>query len=206
MLPANNSSEYGELLDAAAKIEGLDVGLALGRLGGMREVLENAMRQVCRSINERLENMERGLTAGDLQGFGIDAHSLKAAFANIGADGYSGHAARLEFAAASGNILLCNELFHDFAKNSSSFAAKLRAVLIKAPIADKPKGDYAVISSIVSRTIACLVSFDAADALASINELTAFTFDINTDSILADAKEAIDAFDYDTAIHILSQL
>lgn len=169
----------------------------------MRDVLEASLKQVASSIDEHIRKMDTCLSHRDLHGFSIEAHGLKGALANIGAMHNSELSAELEIASKAENIPLCEKKFASFTGRMESFALELRAVFSEAENKIKQQGDKEFLTLKTNNVIENLDNFEAADALRCLNELDSFTFGDEIDAMLSDARNLIEAFDYDKAATLL---
>lgn len=197
---------YSEVLASAAKIDGLNIELALGRMGGMQETLEKSLRQTAFAIESRLEKMNAFLSDGKLHDFVIIAHGMKSMFANIGASRNSELAAELETASKAEDAQLCAEKFPEFADISASFAKKLQAIFPESPVESKPKGDSEALARGIGEVIGCLDNFEVGDAIKLITGLDEFTYGADTDALLREAKSRIESFNYEKSVQILKSI
>jgi HPt (histidine-containing phosphotransfer) domain-containing protein len=79
----------------ALKIEGLDTGLGLKRIGGSMKDYLDVLEIYCRDVESALPVLE-DISAENIENFVIRVHALKAASANVGAAALSNEAAVLE--------------------------------------------------------------------------------------------------------------
>ena len=194
---------YSETLLAASKVDGIDIELALSRIGGLHKILEKSIRQTALMLDEKLKNMDACLAKGDLTGFAMDAHGLKGVLANIGAMKHAESAAALEIGAKAENTSLCMERFTTFASVMTEFAAGLKKCFPEAEPRERSPGDRGVLTERVLKAIDSLERFEAAEALESLKELAGFTFGTGTDDALDKAIRAAERFSYDEAIELL---
>jgi HPt (histidine-containing phosphotransfer) domain-containing protein len=109
-------------------IEGVDVGLGLTRFGGKVENYLKALTLFAKDLEARLGQLELG-PGDDLQAFRREAHSIKSASANIGADGISKEAAFLEGAANDSDNFTVHARCESFRKSLKNLALNIRVAL-----------------------------------------------------------------------------
>lgn len=203
---APKPSRYSAVLAAASDIEGLDINLALSRISGMQDILEESIKLLAHALGERLTRMESLLANGEMRGFTIEINGLKGSFANIGATQNSEFATELELAARAGNILLCEQKFAVFKETMTDFAEQLKSIFPKTESGSKVRGDNELLKRNTREAIDCLTRFEAKEASKLLRETAAYTFDEKTDAALSDAISQIELFKYKNAIAELMEI
>lgn len=85
---------------------GWDREFALEQAGGDTALLEELLGLLCQSARDDLTKIEAGLRAGDAEGVGGAAHSIKGASASLGVEGLRLAAYDIEKKAREGQLAL----------------------------------------------------------------------------------------------------
>ncbi len=89
----------------------LNLALALDRVGGDRELLEEVAQLFLDDYPNSVAEIEQALAAGDARGVERGAHTLKGAVSNFGADSVVETALALEMAGRAGDLTTAPEQF-----------------------------------------------------------------------------------------------
>ncbi len=90
-------------LNQVARINGVDVALALERLGGMQKMYEKVLGLFTKGLKKDMSELQAFLIGGDINNFAIKVHGVKGALRNLGIDGIAALAEKLEFLAKDGD-------------------------------------------------------------------------------------------------------
>jgi signal transduction histidine kinase/CheY-like chemotaxis protein len=83
---------------------GIDTGKGIANCGGEEEFYRSILLEYLNSSYEKKKKLEDFLKAGDMEGYGIQVHSLKSTSATIGATALSEKALELEHLAKEGKL------------------------------------------------------------------------------------------------------
>ncbi len=83
---------------------GIDTGKGIANCGGEEEFYSSILLEYLNSSYEKKKKLEDFLKAGDMEGYGIQVHSLKSTSATIGATALSEKALELEHLAKEGKL------------------------------------------------------------------------------------------------------
>ena len=83
---------------------GIDTGKGISNCGGEEEFYRSILLEYLNSSYEKKKKLEDFLKAGDMEGYGIQVHSLKSTSATIGASALSEKALELEHLAKEGKL------------------------------------------------------------------------------------------------------
>ena len=100
---SQDASSGSQGIDHLSKC-GIDVKKGISNCGGEEEFYRSILLEYLNSSVEKKENLERFLKEGDMEGYGINVHSLKSTSATIGAMTLSEKALELEHMAKEGRI------------------------------------------------------------------------------------------------------
>ncbi len=99
--PQENRAGGSRGLEYLAKC-GIDIGKGISNCGGEEEFYRSILLEYLNSSYEKKKKLEDFLRAGDMEGYGIQVHSLKSTSATIGATALSEKALELERLAKEG--------------------------------------------------------------------------------------------------------
>jgi signal transduction histidine kinase/HPt (histidine-containing phosphotransfer) domain-containing protein len=114
----------GAILSAPSvnEIEGVDIRLGLGRMGGSVEAYKKALGTFCRDVESCLS----GLNEGDIAALTLNAHSLKGISAQIGALKLSEEAAFLEQAGKTRDLQTIRENLESLRDGFMGLTSRIR--------------------------------------------------------------------------------
>jgi HPt (histidine-containing phosphotransfer) domain-containing protein len=114
----------------AAQPEGiLNLAVALDRMGGDRELLEEVIRIFLATAPELLGRVRQAVTSRDCVAAERAAHALKGSVANFGAEAAYAAALRLESMAKSGDLGGCEEILGAVEAEMERLRAELAALV-----------------------------------------------------------------------------
>ncbi|MCL2077365.1 MAG: ATP-binding protein [Oscillospiraceae bacterium] len=212
--------DYTEALKAAEEIDGLNVRLALRRVGGGMRELETSLKLLCRHIPKSLVIFERCLADitdfGDLTednrlwDFAAEAHGMKSALAINGLEELSELAKELEFLAKNDQVdssdLICREKLPNFSRKLNDLGARLNEVFPQTAESAgiiKKQGDRSLLAELIEKLTDDVERFDRTSALAETDRAIGFTFGEETDKLFDAIKYDLEDYDYDSAMEKL---
>ncbi|MBP5762886.1 MAG: response regulator [Lachnospiraceae bacterium] len=101
--PEGNKAGGSRGLEYLSKC-GIDIGKGISNCGGEEEFYRSILLEYLNSSYEKKKKLEDFLKAGDMEGYGIQVHSLKSTSATIGASALSEKALELEHLAKEGKL------------------------------------------------------------------------------------------------------
>jgi CheY-like chemotaxis protein/HPt (histidine-containing phosphotransfer) domain-containing protein len=197
-----------EFWNQIGQVKDLSVSTGLDRVSGRRDIYQKSLELTIKEIAKCDKNLNKFLSAGDLENFSIEVHGMKGSLANIGAMELSAAALELETAADRADSAFCTE-------NLAPFLDALKA--LGAGIAEAFGAQQSVTAGAVEIPPELLpvfenllASFKAMDFLAideGMERLNAF----NVDSpLLKDEiekiKDAVVVMDYEGATETIQKL
>jgi signal transduction histidine kinase/HPt (histidine-containing phosphotransfer) domain-containing protein/ActR/RegA family two-component response regulator len=128
------SEDFGSL-----RIEGIDVGLGVGRIGGSMKNYREALEIYCRDVESAFPVL--GNVSGEnIEDFTIRVHALKTASANVGAVAVSNAAAFLEEAGKTGDLRAIREKTDIFRERLAGLLSGIREAVSSAKGAREAEG------------------------------------------------------------------
>ncbi|TFG62423.1 MAG: response regulator, partial [Spirochaetales bacterium] len=121
----DTAQEGGEL----PEIPGINTGTALKRLMHNRKLLKSLLKDFKQDYGSAAETLRNLLGSGDLAGLEREAHSLKSVAGNVGAEGVSAAAAKLESAAREGKTSGLSPLIEDLGDRLAAVADAIGLML-----------------------------------------------------------------------------
>ncbi|MBY0507797.1 MAG: Hpt domain-containing protein [Bryobacteraceae bacterium] len=106
----------------------LNLALALDRVGGDQELLEEVAQLFLEDYPNSIAEIEQALANGDPRGVERGAHSLKGAVSNFGADSVVETALALELAGRQGDLSTAPEQFIRLNERLSALHEELAAI------------------------------------------------------------------------------
>jgi signal transduction histidine kinase/CheY-like chemotaxis protein len=114
------------------RIEGVDVARGLMLTGGSPEQYREILSIFCRDTDSRLPILAKIPNEEELPLFVTQIHAMKSASANVGADGISREARRLEDAGRNGDMAFIRQRLPEFHKSLTQLTENIRAALAAA--------------------------------------------------------------------------
>jgi len=113
----DEDEDTGDFWGLINNIEGLSPQKGLDLIGGRQDLYEKMLKVVTKEIEKCNNNLNEFISAGDMNNFAIEVHSMKSSLANIGANELSDVALDLETAAIKYNRSFCTEKLPSFLKD-----------------------------------------------------------------------------------------
>jgi HPt (histidine-containing phosphotransfer) domain-containing protein len=113
----------------AARIEGLNVEAGIAHMEGMKDLYIEVLSTFCEDGLERVNRMKKCLADGSYELYNTNVHALKSMCANIGADGLSKLAKRLEEAGRRKDLSFVKKNTPDFTSSMETLVGKISAVM-----------------------------------------------------------------------------
>lgn len=183
----------------------LDVDLALERVGGRAEALEETLKILVRRLPEVCDRLVEFLSDKDLHGFGIEVHGLKGSLRNIGAMEFSDLAETLEVSAKNKDVVFCCEKFPALAGKLDNLIKALKAVLETGENRNIPteRGEIESLRAGLRMIKSLLGEFERDDALEIIEEFNRYKYDDNLTRLLEDIRRYAEEFEFARAIDLI---
>jgi HPt (histidine-containing phosphotransfer) domain-containing protein len=201
------------LISALDKIEGLNTAAALETMGGLTEVYEKTVRMFARLTPETIEKMNGELAASDMKAYAIDIHGMKGSLRNIGSFDLGDIAYKLEMTAKSGDEAYCKANYPDFRELLTAFHGKIADTIADfdakaAPggTQGKQAGEKPFLLENLEKAAAAADGFDANEANTFMKKIAEFTYGGEIDILIDDIIKALEKFDCDSAMPIMSKL
>jgi HPt (histidine-containing phosphotransfer) domain-containing protein len=200
------------VLDELRRIKGLSVETGLRRVSNIEDMYLEMVSLFVRKLPGDTVKLVDLLDSGDIKGFSILVHSMKAALATIGATSASEKAGELEIAAKEGTTEFCKKNFPEFFSVLKKLEADLKTVIETAfphknkAVDMRKKGDPSHLAEFVNKAMAAAMDFDSDACAVAINGMLAYDFGHEIDSLLENIEEALMDFDFDTITECLEKM
>ncbi len=207
--PKNKTTEDGDgikssILQEISTTSTLSVRDALAQIGGSEETYLIILRTFSGNIERRVRSLLEYLAAGDWRGYQIEVHSQKSALSNIGEKALSEQARKLELAIFESNTDYVHETTAAYVEKMLALHRTLRdALQEEAPEANKPAAtdaDRIALRGHFHDLLVLLESLENEATMEKLNQILAFDYGPEINSRLQIIAEAVELFDYDTAI------
>ncbi len=185
----------------AAVAPEIDIEVALRRIGGDEEGLEQTVRVFARRLPRVRQRLQRFLAKGDIKAFSIEAHGAKGSLNNIGAAGIAKLAETLERSAKAGDLESCEENMPLLLQRLSEVAEKLMSIDTEDTdaFAQKKPGDKTKLLEALKAAHGFLDAFESDLALGEIEAATGYSYGEELDGVLDRAASLTREFDYEEA-------
>jgi signal transduction histidine kinase/CheY-like chemotaxis protein/HPt (histidine-containing phosphotransfer) domain-containing protein len=205
-LAEGNSGEGGaKWLEELRYIEGLDIEDALTHVGNMTNYLE-VLKQFCVEMGSHIAGVRLALDEADWAAYALGVHSVKGAFATIGAKSIADWAKTLELAAKAGDTALCQEQTAEFCDAMSALRERLRDILPsdeRAPVgsdaAPVPVVDAVFMKEKLEALYIACYNFKSDDAEAIMNTLNQVSFKERWYASLSRIRQLVGGYEYEAA-------
>jgi CheY-like chemotaxis protein len=127
-IEAAGPAEKENFLTALARIEEIDIGLGMSRIGGMEDIYQITVELFYNNVMPECDTMSVLLDNGDIEAFAINVHAMKSMLSTIGAMGLSEAALALELAAKRGETEYCLTNYPVLLENLLSLHKRLATI------------------------------------------------------------------------------
>gem|GEM_PF-3111423 len=203
-LPASAAEEAGPL-SLLKQVDGLDVDSALDAMGGLEDVYMDTVKLTARLLPDRVGKMDRFINT-DWKAFSIEVHGLKSVLKNIGATALGSMAAQLERAAAEDNLPYCTEFYPAFSTGLMELRHGLAEAMQAETAEPKKTADPSALIPVIAEAKAAAEAFDRDAALEILTPCAEYTYGEETDGILREIMNALEAFQCEQALANLIKL
>jgi len=189
------------------KIDEINTGIGLNHVSGMENMYSETLEAFTKEMSSNCTAMSTSLAYGEMQSFSISVHAMKSMLSTIGAMNLSEAAAKLETAAKKKDIEYCMTRFPVFNEKLLALNERLSVIFRKKEIEPKKKsGDAAFLYDNIKKALLAATDFDGDAGLKAINDLLAYDFGGENNTLLESAAEAFRGFNYDAARDFLNKL
>ncbi|MDR3200111.1 MAG: HAMP domain-containing protein [Spirochaetales bacterium] len=210
--PEEANSPHGDIypenrvVQGARGIKELNVDKGLLLIGGAEEQYADLLRISAKVFAEGTRKM-RALVGNDIPGFAIEAHGMKGALYNIGADDLGDRAKKLEFAAKGNDAEACLNTYPDFEARLSAFAQKLAVITLEEP-REKSAGRIKDLYEALPGAMSACEKFDSLLAIKILAPFRQFSYsqNENIEKSLQKIVDLLENIDYDAALAELNAL
>ena len=211
---ANDNAAANEDDDADAgffeslgKVGEIDAEIGLRRFNGLKKMYRESLKLFYDKLAQDSEKMDKQIIEQDFPLFAISVHAIKSTLAGIGATEMSDAAFRLEMAAKNDETDYCMTHFPDFLDRLRLLHMHLTEVFPadEAPV-NREAGDAERLQSGLRDALDAVSAFDNDAALEVLNDLQAYDFGDEANTILADAAAALKQYDFDGAKEALERV
>jgi CheY-like chemotaxis protein/HPt (histidine-containing phosphotransfer) domain-containing protein len=195
-------SEFFGILN---QIDEINTQIGLQRFSGIDSMYRDTTEVFFKRLLKDTCRMRDSLNTGDLADFSISVHAMKSALSTIGAMTMSETALKLEMASKEMDIAFCEQHFPEFMDKLILLREKLLpAFPNNSSSADKEQGDPALLKEKVHEALKAADRFSSDTGVKLMNELLAYEFGEDINTILENALTSFDEFDCDAAVEYLN--
>ncbi|MDR2648304.1 MAG: response regulator [Clostridiales bacterium] len=195
-------TDNSQLLDSITALP-LKTEEALSLLGGNASAYVSILNVFVSSARESLKKVsEYARSAEDAKKFRIEIHGLKSALANIGAEGLSSEACKLEYAIRDGKSEYIEHNLPGFIRETEDLIQKINRVF-PLEINSCKAGNKYTLKKKLTRIKALTDALEIDEARRLTDELRAFTYDGEIDRILDDIRSCLEQYDLDGAAALI---
>ena len=195
-----------ELWDKLVQIKPLSTSIGLERVGNQQGVYEKTLRLMITEIDKGGKTLIEHVSSGDLNNFRIDAHSLKASLANIGAMDLSEKAYELEIASGKGDCEVCIVKLPEFLQDLFGLNLKLKEAFACVCSCDNPSSLPPQLPGIFENLIEAFDEIDLEGIDKGCENLDALPLGGALKEEIDQIMDAVMVMDYDSAKERILQL
>jgi len=190
------------LLESLKTRLGLNVRDAIDKMGGHVEsylaILQTFLHVSPGKFAGLQKAYQKGRDTGEWGDFRVEIHGQKGSLANMGVTGLSAQARTMERMAAEGIVQSLEKLYEPFCSDLLAFQDTLRKLLPDKPTPEKTApGDRNALEAPLRRMAGLIDDLDFDALEEQLTPLRSLRFDQETDQILQEAWDALNAFNYD---------
>jgi PAS domain S-box-containing protein len=175
-------------------VEGGDTSAGGRNVGGKADNYLKALKAYSRDASDRLSSLPAALASGDLRAFGIGAHALKSASANIGAKALSEMAGALEAACARGDAAFVEARAGEFLDSLRRASSAISSAL-GSGAAPGAAIDHAALRGRLLALREAMLAYDVSAADALVQELG----ETQASGLVEEISQSILVSDFDDA-------
>jgi len=197
---------YNHFIENIRKIDEINTDIGIRRFSGMKDILYNTLKMFYKNIPSECRNMTSFLETKDLNSFIISVHTMKSSLATIGVMRLSETAFELETASKNGDYDYCMEQFPELKEKLLALHEKLSVVFPNEEILKKESGDKKRLLEDAQKIIAAAEDYDNDTGIEIIKNLLPCDFGKENNTLLENALDALENFEYEGAVEILRKL
>jgi len=202
---AENTAEDAGPLSRLKRVDALDVDSALEAMGGLEDVYIDAVKLTTRLLPERVEKMDCFINT-DRKAFTVEVHGLKSVLKNIGAAALGNRAAQLERAAIENNLPYWHAFYPPFKAGLIELHDCLAGAVKPETTTPKEAADQSSLIQAIAEAKSAAEAFDRDAALEALAPCVDYTYDDETDELLHEIMNALEAFNCEKALANLIKL
>jgi CheY-like chemotaxis protein/HPt (histidine-containing phosphotransfer) domain-containing protein len=200
--------EASEFIYSMKKISEISVEIGLERVSNMEDMYKDTLELFNKKLPAQCDAMTEKLNAKDISGFAILIHAMKSQLATVGAMGLSDLALRMETAAKSGDLTLCEQRYPSFKEKMLILHDDLSAVFpdTTKKEAAKKKGDTASLKINIDKAFEAANDFDKDTGVNALSDFLNYDFGEQNNAYLKNVIAAFEDFNFDAVRETLSKL
>ena len=198
-------SDFQLPLSILKTIDGLNVDSALDAMSGLQDVYLDTVKLTVKLLPERIDKMDQFIDS-DIKSFTLEVHGLKSVLKNIGATDLGNKASWLERAALENDQPFCIEYYPSFRTALVELEERLNKAIPTIEVQKNVAVDTVEFSQAISEAKIAVKEFDRDIALEVLAAHSGFTYGEETDRLLKDVISALEMFDCEKALEILTKL
>jgi CheY-like chemotaxis protein len=197
--------ENPDQLSTLKTISALNVDSALEAMSGLQDVYLDTVKLTVRLLPERVDKMDRFI-GNDMKSFTVEVHGLKSVLKNIGATALGNQASALERAAMENDQPYCDENYPPFRDALAELTEQLGVAFPKKDAQPKETADTSELLQVIGDAQIAAENFDRDSALRIVSPHMDFTYGEEIDELLKEIVFALEAFDCEKALGLMSGL
>jgi CheY-like chemotaxis protein len=203
------SGETAVFLEALDQIAEINTEIGLNHVSGVKKLYCENVALFSKKLLMECEKMSAFIKGDDISNFSISVHAMKSMLATIGAVSLSELALKLETASKKKEYDYCVRYFPRLNQELLSLHGRLSAIFPDGKNdsghshAAKKPGDAAYLRENVQKALTAAGDFDSDAGMEAVNNLLAYDFGDETNSLLENTATAFKNFDFDGATESL---
>lgn len=192
-------------------IEGIDIDEVAGNYAGSIEEYKELLELYCLDGKRKLNVLRELLEEQDYKGYGIEAHALKSASANVGAVRVSSRAKEQEKAVDRGDLAFVDSRAPRFLAEYEEQIGHIRDYLAERQEAEsaavkKQEIEKGELLGKVEEALDSLENFRAKECARQVEDILGYELDANTERTLEEVKEQLRLYEDEAAERMLRGL
>lgn len=195
------------LKQALLEIEDVNFDKAINLCGGDEDILLSVINVYVKSYKQIIIRIAEAYKNGDLQNYGIEVHGVKSSSRSIGNDILGELAYSLELRAKASDLGFVNENNERFVEMYTKFVQDLEGVLKRTQGEEEASEKIEIsdeeLKNMLTACISAYENFETKEADALLKRMIKGNLDEEVISLLKDALDSAELFDFDVTTGIL---
>jgi signal transduction histidine kinase/DNA-binding NarL/FixJ family response regulator/HPt (histidine-containing phosphotransfer) domain-containing protein len=193
--------ETDRFLDVLGQIAEINTEIGLSHVSGVKKLYFDGVALFCKNLLSECRKMTAFLKDSDINNFSISVHAMKSMLATIGAVSLSELALKLETASKKKEYDYCTQYFPELKEKLLSLHGRLLFFFPdEKDDSEKQQGDADFLRAYIEKALAAADEFNTDAGIEAINNLLAFDYGNETNTLLNNTLAAFKNFDFDGAV------